>query len=288
MNIERFIAARKKLGLSQSELAEGICTQATLSRFENNGQVPTLKILLKLCERLDLSLGDLFPKVQKKDSEVNEKMDRVEFYLITSEYEHAQEILESITSESIEDEIISLRYYYLKGFLAFYLEKSIIDVRFIFDNILLQEETPETKIFHLLAYVGVGMIYSQENENEKAEFYFNKVLSEIYELPIEKIEDTWRILHILYQCGVFYSKINELSSSDALLNYAITICSDNHVTYYLARAAIQLAKNAIEAKKDREVIYELMNDARAYSKINRNYMALKELSEMEALLKEGQ
>ena len=52
MNIERFIAARKKLGLSQSELAEGICTQATLSRFENNGQVPTLKILLKLCEQI--------------------------------------------------------------------------------------------------------------------------------------------------------------------------------------------------------------------------------------------
>ncbi|MGB9342420.1 helix-turn-helix domain-containing protein, partial [Trichococcus sp.] len=51
MNIERFIEARKALNLSQMELAEGICTQATLSRFENNGQVPNLKILIKLCNR---------------------------------------------------------------------------------------------------------------------------------------------------------------------------------------------------------------------------------------------
>lgn len=48
MNIERFIEARKAKGLSQTELAEGICTQATLSRFENNGRVPSLKILIQL------------------------------------------------------------------------------------------------------------------------------------------------------------------------------------------------------------------------------------------------
>ena len=63
MNIQHFINARKQAGLSQSELAEGICTQTTLSRFENNGQVPSLKILIQLCNRLSLPIGELFPKV---------------------------------------------------------------------------------------------------------------------------------------------------------------------------------------------------------------------------------
>ncbi|MBM9834812.1 helix-turn-helix transcriptional regulator, partial [Enterococcus faecalis] len=49
MNVERFIEARKQAGFSQQELSEGICTQATLSKFENNGQAPSLKILIKLC-----------------------------------------------------------------------------------------------------------------------------------------------------------------------------------------------------------------------------------------------
>lgn len=63
MNIELFIATRKEKGYSQKELAQGICTQATLSRLENNGQIPTLKILIQLCNRLELPLGELFPKV---------------------------------------------------------------------------------------------------------------------------------------------------------------------------------------------------------------------------------
>lgn len=60
LNVEKFIAARKAVGMSQKELSEGICTQATLSRFENNGQVPSLKILIKLCNRINLPLVDLF------------------------------------------------------------------------------------------------------------------------------------------------------------------------------------------------------------------------------------
>ena len=60
MNVERFIEARKQAGFSQQELSEGICTQATLSKFENNGQAPSLKILIKLCNRIGLPLVDLF------------------------------------------------------------------------------------------------------------------------------------------------------------------------------------------------------------------------------------
>lgn len=89
------------------------------------------------------------------------------------------------------------------------------------------------------------------------------------------------MLHIVFQCGVFYSDIDELDISDALLNYALTICSDNHVTYYLARAAIQLAKNAIIRQLSTATILGLIYDARAYSKINRNKIALKELALME-------
>ena len=33
MDIQIFVNRRKELGLSQIELSEGICTQATLSRF---------------------------------------------------------------------------------------------------------------------------------------------------------------------------------------------------------------------------------------------------------------
>lgn len=285
MNINRFIEARKRMGLAQSELAEGICTQATLSRFENNGKAPNLKILLQLCKRLNLPLGELFPKVGVKNSAIVEKMDKAEFFLITSEYNQVAELLETISPHEIEDSYLLLRYHYLMGFLMIYQNHSVIDILFMLDQILLDDETENAEIFRLLAYTGIGMVYSRENDQVKAEFYFGKVLERIYQYSTQTTEDTWRVLHIVFQCGVFYSDLKELDISDALLHYAVHICSDNHVTYYLARAAIQLAKNAILQGQPKEYILELIYDARAYSKINRNTIALKELVEMEKEVK---
>jgi transcriptional regulator with XRE-family HTH domain len=281
MNIERFIEARKALNLSQVDLAEGICTQATLSRFENNGQVPNLKILIKLCNRLNLPLGELFPKVGVQYTETTEKMNKAEFFLITREYDQAADLLQSIAVTEIEETKLALRFHYLNGFIMIAQHVPVTDILFTFDQILLADDANEAEIFRLLAYTGIGMVYSREGNPEKAEFYFNKVLEKIYAYPITTMEDVWRVLNIVFQSGTFYSVINEIELSNALLSYAISICSDNHVTYYLARAAIQLAKNAIIQKEPKRVVLELIYDARAYSKINRNAIALKELAHLE-------
>jgi transcriptional regulator with XRE-family HTH domain len=287
MNIERFILARKTSGLSQNELAEGICTQATLSRFENNGHVPNLKILIQLCNRLNLPLGELFPKVGVKHSETIEKMNQAEFFLITSEFDQAAELLQTIDLKEIDDNSLILRYYYLRGFVMIFNNQPVMDILFSFDQILLEEPTDELAIFRLLAYTGTGMVYAREGDSQKAEFYFNKVQEKIYSYPTQEMSDTWRVLNIVFQCGVFYAEMNELEISNALLDYAVSICSDNHVTYYLARAALQRAKNAIVEGEPKQKLLERIYDARAYSKINRNTIALKELAQMEASLEES-
>lgn len=282
MNIERFIEARKASGLSQNELSDGICTQATLSRFENNSQVPSLKILMKLCNRLNVPLGELFPKVGVKHSEIIEKMNQAEFYLITSEYELAAALLDAIAvNELAAEPLLARRFHYLKGFVMIAQQAPVIDILFMFDQILVEEETNESEIFNLLAFTGIGMTYARENDLEKAEFYFQKVLERIYQYPAKSTEDTWRVLNIVFQSGVFFSRLGELEIGNALLQHAVIICSDNHVTYYLARAAIQLAENAIIQKEPKANILESIYDARAYSKINRNTIALEKLARME-------
>lgn len=281
VNVERFIEARRQKGLSQSDLAEDICTQATLSRFENNSQIPNLKILIKLCERLDLPLSELFPKVGIRYTDVIDTLNQAEFLLITSEYEKAKQLIQTIDIGMIEDNEIVLRYRYLIGFLMVFQHEEITEILFNFDQILLDNTNEVEVIYHLLAYTGIGMVFARERDEEKAEFYFNKVLEKIYYYPIKKVEDTWRVLNILYQCGEFYASIHELEASNVLLKYAIEICSDNHVTYYLARAAAQLAQNAVEEKREKQDILELIYDARAYAKINRNEIKLRELEQLE-------
>ena len=43
-------------GFSQRSLAENICSQAMLSRIENNDAVPSVILMKQLCDRLAVSL----------------------------------------------------------------------------------------------------------------------------------------------------------------------------------------------------------------------------------------
>ncbi len=86
-------------------------------------------------------------------------------------------------------------------------------------------------VFQLLAHTGISIAYAREAELER-EVYFDKVFSEMYTYPIQTTEDIWRVLNIVFHCGVFYAQTNDLETSNALLNYAIAICSENHLTYY--------------------------------------------------------
>ncbi|MFC6171295.1 helix-turn-helix domain-containing protein [Loigolactobacillus jiayinensis] len=275
MNIAYFVETRKKMGLSQKELCDGVCTQATLSRFEKNGQVPAIKILIKLCNRLNLSLADLFPKVEQASSALNQKMGDAEFKLITMDYTQAQKLLAEIDFANIDNDDQRLRYLYLQGYLTTLLEGETTDALFAFSQILAADAKDYTVIYNLLALTGSGMIYAGKQENEKADFYFNRVLKEIYDYRIRTATDVWRVLNIVYNCGKFYSDVKEYETSDALLNYAYEICADNHVTYYLARVAFRLARNKHAQGKELAEICDYLNDARAFAKLNGNVHELK-------------
>lgn len=215
-------------------------------------------------------------------------MEEAEFSLILSEYDKASEIMADIQFDTISESELTMRYHYINAFIMIYQEKPAIDTLYELNQILLEKFTSHSEIFRLLAYTGIGMVYEQLNELDKAEIYFSRVLKKIYDQPMNKIEEVWRVLHIVFQCSQFYAHTNELELSNALANYAITICSDNHVTYYLARAAVQLAQNAIKEGKSKEDILILIYEARAYSKINRNKIALEKLEKMELYIKTKQ
>ena len=48
---------RKLRGISQSELADGICTQATVSLIEKKDKIPSMEILVRICERLGITMN---------------------------------------------------------------------------------------------------------------------------------------------------------------------------------------------------------------------------------------
>ena len=278
MDIQVFIRRRKEKGLSQIELSHGICTQATLSRFENHGQIPSMKILSQLCERLQLDVGDLFASVNTKEVAINKLLDKIEESIVTMDYELAEKLIGTVQLDQLNDEQ-KIHLLYLRGFTQVLQGKEMEDDLFYFNKILAEQYENDDTYIHL-AYTGLGLVYHQQKDIEKAEYYFSKAIHESEKHQLEKKEDVWRVLMVLYHSAMFFSNNKNYKKSNELLKKGIELCSQYHITYYLGRLHYQLAVNALESNADILEVQLLLNDAAAFSRINSHDDLLNEIEKL--------
>ena len=278
MDIQVFIRRRKEKGLSQIELSHGICTQATLSRFENHGQIPSMKILSQLCARLQLDVGDLFASVNTKELAINKLLDKIEESIVTMDYELAEKLIGTIQKDQLNDEQ-KIHLLYLRGFTQVLQGKKMEDDLFYFNKILAEQYEKQDTYLHL-AYAGLGLVYQKQEDIEKAEYFFTKAIQEVEKHQLEKMEDVWRVLMVLYHSAMFFNKNNNYKKSNELLKKGIELCSQFHITYYLSRLYYQLAMNSLESNADKEEVKLYLNDAAAFARINSNDELLTEIEKI--------
>lgn len=271
MDIQAFIDKRKELGLSQKELSNGICTQATLSKFENNGKIPSLKILIKLCNRLGLSLDSIIGVNDSSSKKVAKEMSQAEFNLIIQEYDDAWAIINKIDPDILNnDKNLLMQYYYLRGYLNVLDDGDLFDAVFDFNRILSELDTRGETIFTFLSFVGMGMVYAKQGDDSKSEYYFSKVFNNIYAMSIDDVSKIWRYINIIFYCAIYYSEKQDLETANALLNYGVKVCAENHVTYYIARIYAQLAMNENRVNGNNEKVQSYIDKALVFSEFNGN------------------
>lgn len=271
MDIQAFIDKRKELGLSQKELSNGICTQATLSKFENNGKIPSLKILIKLCNRLGLSLDSIIGVNDSSSKKVAKEMSQAEFNLIIQEYDDAWAIINKIDPDVLNnDKNLLMQYYYLRGYLNVLDDGDLFDAVFDFNRILSELDTRGETIFTFLSFVGMGMVYAKQGDDSKSEYYFSKVFNNIYAMSIDDVSKIWRYINIIFYCAIYYSEKQDLETANALLNYGVKVCAENHVTYYIARIYAQLAMNENRVNGNNEKVQSYIDKALVFSEFNGN------------------
>ncbi|MDT6981263.1 helix-turn-helix transcriptional regulator [Levilactobacillus zymae] len=284
MNVDIFIETRKRMHLSQEQLAQGICTQATLSKFERNGKVPSLKILLQLCDRLELTLDDLFPVNQSGDSKRALILESAETHLQQEMYPMVHADLEKLGDPANDSVTFQLRYYFLRGYATALSHGSVSDALYDFSQILNRLDEGHHSMYAMLAYTGTGIAYNQVDDAKRAEFYFNKVFGEIRKLSFKTRHSIWRALNIINYTAEFYSQQGDYETSDDLLAYGVKICAQYHVTFYLARIILRRALNRQQHHADRAVIQQDLDDAAAFARLNDNQHVLGLIRDAEATL----
>ena len=249
INIEKFVQIRKDQKLSQTDLCHGICTQSTLSKFENNGQVPSFKILKQLCDRLNIEVGDIMTSSDEK--KVARLLFEADFSFINFDYAKILNILSQINPQNLKRDEDKVHYHFLRGQYAL-----------------------KSDIYRLLALNGCSQIYAKQGETEKAQHYYDQILKSIMDVDITNVLTTMHILAILCDAGEFYGERKMYKESNSLLRYGYKIGIEQHAIFYMARILLRQGINDMEQAKKKEITSQHLHDACAFARINRNRITL--------------
>ncbi|WP_225420377.1 helix-turn-helix domain-containing protein [Lapidilactobacillus bayanensis] len=273
MNIEVFTKQRKAMKMSQTKIAAGICTQATVSKFENNGKVPSLNILNQLCTRIGLTVDDLYSDPEVSVVALRHQLDDIEDALMREDYRFAVKELNNVESDKIEASLYQMQFYYLQGMVRTLTNQKLADILFDFSRILDDLDEKHQTIFTQLAYLGSGILYLRHREEARAKFFFNKVidyLAQPISIPDRDDEKKFylRRLTLIFFSAEFLSNQECFAESEQLINSGVQLCADEHLTYYLARLKFLALSNAITTKQSNELVQRLYQETLAFARLN--------------------
>lgn len=272
INIERFIEIRKQRKFSQSRLAQGICTQATLSRFENNGQVPTFKILRKLCARLKIELGDI--TISSTNNPVTVSLNQAELAFINDDYSYVLDLLRQYNYREMRRENDRLHFWFLEGLYALRGQKDPVRAVFYFQKIINTPHLETENVYYLLALMGSGLAMEQENKSEAAQANYDRLTILIASVNFKDELNSFRLIAMFYHSGNFYGKNRLYQQSNSALRQAYQLGKKHHSTYYMAKILYRLGANDIRSGKVKVHTRQRLADACAFARFNQNTVTL--------------
>lgn len=246
---------RRKRGLSQTALAEGICTQATISLMEKQNRLPKMDILTAICERLNIQPDRI---VENEVSGVNDTFNQIIDALTDHEYGLAKQLILKISIKSLNSDFDKQRYYYLLGMVQI-SQNQIDDAIFNFELVLTQFATTSANIYLAMTTAGMALAYLKRDDHERAVRLIDRAVKLIDNKKLIGSLHQWA--SISCQIAELYWRLGEPEKALASAQRGIQLCRDRDSLFildqlylYVGRAYIAMgekkkAKQALEVAK---------------------------------------
>lgn len=289
MNVTCFIKRRKALKISQCKLCDGICTQATLSKFENNTHVPSLTILTQLCARLGMTVEELYESEESTVSQLSVQLDDIEKCLMMEDYCQAFQELNAIDPDQIQSVVSQMQFYYLRGLMTALTNGHVIDVSYDLSLIFNVLDAKQKTIFTYLGFLGMAEMYARNHQPKRAQSYFDKINQYLGQLPTEKQNEQYylRVLMMVYYTAEFEMTQNRYEESQLLIETGVKLCSEQHVTFYLPDLKFLATQCAIALHRPTIEVQSLMSETLAFAKINQNEVVEVKLAALKRQMEKG-
>ncbi|WP_460324704.1 helix-turn-helix domain-containing protein [Alkalibacterium psychrotolerans] len=171
---EKIKLRRKEIKMTQAELADGICTQAMISRIEKKKVRPSRDLMEKVAERLEVSIHYFYGEdsIESRYSKTAQLCKIIRQHLIRREYESVSYLIET-NEELIEKSVGEDRDFFkwIHGLLYAYRDG---DNDKALDYLIKMEANVKNGELRVEVIDSIGNQYLRKKEYEKAEAYYQK------------------------------------------------------------------------------------------------------------------
>ncbi|HJG49459.1 helix-turn-helix domain-containing protein [Limosilactobacillus ingluviei] len=252
---------RRKRGLSQTALSEGICTQATISLMEKQNRIPKMNILTAICARLDIPVDKI---IENDDVSMTSQFDEISLLIVQEDYEEAEARLKKIKVKKLQNDFDKQRYYYLLGVLQV-ATGQVDEAIFNFELILTQFSTMSANIYWALTTVGMAMAYEKRGNEERALKFLQRAVTLIDEKQLTGGKRQWIIIY--RNIADLYLKLKQPNDAMAIAGRGIDICRED-LTMFLLSDYYQITAKAAELLADRATALQNFTIAKSLLLIN--------------------
>ncbi|CUS26821.1 helix-turn-helix domain-containing protein [Paucilactobacillus oligofermentans DSM 15707 = LMG 22743] len=262
---------RQQQRLNQLQLASGICTQATVSRMERQNIPPSIDVLIKLCQRLELTLDQVFSEFSTSGAPTSNLFLELDSCFIDNDFKGLNNLIEEFEIEHLTSQYERAHFYYLSGYISLLMHKNSEDALFKFNFVLEILNNDKKSIFGLLSYIGIGQIYYQKQQIDKSKHYFELVLGAIKKVYIQNDTQYFWFAKAISDMSVFYSNIGEYKISNELIALGVSPSKGYYSTIFADKLYFVLSVNhSKDSSIDYKEISHTLTTARAFAEYNRN------------------
>ncbi|WP_390410211.1 helix-turn-helix domain-containing protein [Lacticaseibacillus jixiensis] len=266
---------RKLKGMSQADLAKGICTQATISLIEKRNKVPSMNILMQLVDRLGISVDDI---VVENRNRAQQLLANVENDVRHSEFASAKADLGKINFDRLGNIDDKKRYYYYKGMVELFAEQAPDEAIYFFGRVLNPMALRERDLTGIMATLGMGLAYAEKGAHDRARVYIDQALEMLKTLPLKEAKYLDVELTIYWHTARIYFELKEYPAVLKHVGKGIQVAVA-HDSLFLLDELYALRARALNAMGDAQASQEY-DIAKALARVNQS-TALLELLDRE-------
>lgn len=279
---------RKKVGLTQKELAEGICTQAQISNIEN-GELNISSILLyNLCEKMGVGMDYFFDITSsKKDERILSVKDLIRKLIRKRDYQSIFYIISKEKDNYHKLNIYDKQFFlWHEGICDFYVNNEAdLAIKKLENAIDLTNPNKKNYTQREIEILNsIAIILSEEVKHEEALEKFEQALHHFGKLATGNNENIK--IRILYGLSKCLTDIEDYKKSLHYSKLGRQICLESQTLYLLGEFLYQIGRNYI-LMSNIKTGENYMNQAISLFKIQDNYkfadLIISELEELEIL-----